>query len=447
MKKPLEITVGGPGPLDPAAGQNLCPIPALKGQDLIISKRSVDQETGGYLKTAEFTVLAAGGFSLPVNFVAGDVYFVFEGDVLYASGGSTWTNGFNLTRVMAALFGRIGWRQETIAGAPVADADNASSRSGRYFQDFHPLATLFNFKQIQEDKDASDAELNARLESMQRGAIMQALTGVLNAPERLESGLDFIRYGEQNDRAINNGDLFVGRRITPGRLEDVAIAIEQVSLLFDGDVTFPLYLFQEGRKAPIWTAEVTAIAEEKTVVDLTDVVLNFLSSTHLGGAYYLGYFQQDLGAVRAIDESRIGQGCSNLWTMELIESQRTGVQTFNRTNIQGSPWSHGLNVRLTAFKDWTNGVAYKAALFDELIGLQISIMFLEKAIYSTRSNPTERILKDQLLTLGVFDLTGTSPGVPDAPKTEGLRQQIKREIERVRKSFIPNHRAISYPIQ
>lgn len=444
MKKPIEITVGGPGPLDPAAGQNLCPIPALKGLDLIISKRSADQETGGYLKTSEFTVLSGGGFSLPGNFTAGDVYFVFEGDVLYASGSSSWTNGFNLSRVMAALFGRVGWRQETKDDAPAADADNATSRSGRYFQDFHPLATLYNVKQLQDDPGATEAEINAYLESLQRGAIMQALTGVLNAPERLEAGMDFVREGEQNDAPIPNAGNFVGRRIRPGRLEDVAIGIDQVALLFDGAVTFPLYLFQEGRRAPIWTADVTTIENEKVVVDIQDLVLNFLSSTHLGGDFYFGYFQDDLGAVKAIDESRIGEGCSNLWTLEFIESQKTGVETFNRSNIVGSPWSHGLNIRLTAFRDWTNQVLFRAALFDELIGLQMASQILEKAVYATRSNTTERLLKDQLLTMGVFDLTGTSPGVPDAPKVQGLRDRIEREIRRVKKSFIPNHRAVNY---
>lgn len=445
MKKPIEITVGGAGPLDPAAGQNLCPIPALKGLDLVISKRSADQETGGYLKTSEFTVLSGGGFSLPGNFTAGDVYFVFEGDVQYSSGSSSWTNGFNYARVIAALFGRLGWKQETKEGAPVADANNATSRSGRYFQQFHPIATLYNVKELQDDPSASDAEINAWLESLHRGAILQALNGVLNAPERLETGLDFTREGEQNDTPIISSGNFVGRRIRPGRLEDVAIGIDQVALYFDGAVTFPLYLFQEGRKAPLWTADVTTIANEKTLVDLQDLVLNFLSSTQLGGDYYFGYFQEDLGAVKAINESRIGVNCSNLWTLQFIESQKTGPQAFNRTNIVGSPWSHGLNIRLTAFRDWTNQILFRAAVFDELIGLQMAGQILEKAIFATRSNSTERILKDQLLTMGVFDLTGTSPGVPDAPKVQGLRDRIEREIRRVKKSFIPNHRAVSYP--
>jgi hypothetical protein len=447
MIKPIEISVNGAGPYDPAAGLTDCLIPTLKGQDLVISKRNANGNEAGYMKAAEIQVLAAGGFRLlgGPTFEAGETYFVFEGGVKYASGASSWTNGFNLTAILNALFGRIGWRQETIEGAPVADADNATSRSGRYFQDFHPLASLSIVKQIHADKEATDLELNAYLESLQRGVILQTLKGVLNEREILEIGLDFTRFREQNDRTIEAAGLFVGRRITPAQLGDVAVQIDQVGLLFDSDVTFPLYLFQEGRKAPIWTGEVTAVAEEKTVVDLPELVLGYLGSAHLGGAYYLGYFQDDLDGAKAIDESRMAGDDAKLWGIEFIEAAVTGAQEFNRQNYAGSPWSHGLNLQLSAFRDWTNTIVRKAGQFDELIGLQMAVQVLEAAIYSVRSNPTERILKDQLLTMGVFDLTGTSPGVPDAPVTVGMRERLVREIRSVKKSFYPNHRAINYP--
>lgn len=447
MQKPIEITVGGAGPYDPAAGQADCLIPTLRGQDLVISHRTADQASGGFLKTGEFTLLSAGGFRLGVNFVAGDLYFVFEGGVVYASGSTNWTNGFNYSQVVNALFGRIGWRQETIDGAPVANGANATSRSGRYFQDFHAVASLNVVKKILDDAGASDLEINAWLDSFQRSVILQALNGVLNEPERLELGLDFVRYGEQIDRAIISGNSFVGRRITPAALADVAIQLDSVSLYFDTDITFPLYLYQEGRKAPLWTDNVTAIAHEKTVVNLPDLVLGFLSANHFGGAYYFGYYQSDLGAVKAIDESRMVSPCACLWRVEFIESDKVGGDAFNRQVIKGSPWSHGLNIQLTAFRDWTAGITKNPGLFDELLGLQMAAQILERALFSIRSNPTERILKDQLLTLGISDLTGTTPGVPEAAVTIGLREMIRREVLRVKKSFYPRPRGINYPTE
>lgn len=444
MLKPLEILVGGAGPNDPAAGQPDAIIPSLKGQDLVISWRAADSETGGYLKASEFQVLTAGGFrSLTGNLVAGDYYFIFEGGVKYASGSSSWTNGFNYSQTIAALFGRLGWRQGTITGAPVADGNNATSRSGRYFDDFHPIVSLQNVKQIIEDPAASDAEINAWLDATQRGVILEALNGVINEREILEIGTDFNRYTEANDREIINETNFVGRRITPGKVLELAIQLDAIALYFDGNITFPLYLYQEGKKAPIWTGNVTAVANEKTLVTLPDLVLGYFGVNHIGGAYYLGYFQEDLGSVKAIDESRIDYSPSNCWTIEFIESRRIGSD-FDRKIVKGSPWSHGLNLQLSAFKDWTNQIVKKANLFDELIGLQMAAKILERALYAVRSNSTERILKDQLLTLGLFDLSGTNPGVPDAPVTTGIRQKIEREIKRVKKIFFPAPRAVNY---
>jgi len=450
MERPIEITVGGNIIQDgqvigagPAAGQADCLLPMWAGFDVVIQRRGVGPYTG-----SEYSVLAGGGFLLLNGdlFADGDLWFAYKGGVITADEVASYTNGFNLPQVMAAMIGRLGWRAGTIAESPVPDLANTTSRSGRYFNDFHALCSLYTIKKIMEDPQANDATVNLYLRALNRATVMQALNGVLNEPEFIELRTDFDRDGEQNDRPINNGNLFVGRRITPARLPDVSIQVDSVGLLFDRDVTFPLYLFQEGRKSPIWTADVTAVGEEKTLVNLPDIVLNYLGSGHFGGAYYLGYFQEDLGDAKAIDESRCGWNIANNWGLDFIQSTKiAGQPNFDRRIISGSPYSNGLNFQFTAFKDWTNWIIKKANVFDELIGLQMVVKVIELALHCVRSNPEERILKGQLEQAGLWQqLDGSAPGVPDAPKIAGLRDRIAREVARVKKSFYPYHRAINY---
>ncbi len=442
MARPLEITIGGAGPYDPAIGAVSCLIPLFKGMDLVIEKRGT-----GLLKASEVTILSAGGFSqVSGPFAAGEVFFVTPTGVSFSVGSGGYSNGFNFPRVISALSGRLGWRQSTIDGAPVADASNSSSKSGRYFNDFHALNSLYIVKHIAEDPLATDAEINLYLDALQRSAILRALNAAIDEPEILELGLDFERETEINDRKIDNAGLFVGRKIQVSRLTDVAVQINTVSLYFDGDVTFPLYLFQEGKKAPIWTANVTAIKDEKTPVDLDGVILSFLSPGNLGGAYYLGYFQEDLGGVKAYDESRFWPKCSRNWDVKFFQAEKIAGETnFNRRILVGSPWSSGLNIQLSAFRDWTTAIVNKASNIDELIGLTMTGQIMELAIYNIRSNSGERVLKEQLQSLGLFQqLEGVAPGVPDAPKILGLRNRIDREIERVSDSFEDCERAVAY---
>lgn len=448
MEKPLVITVDGAGPYDPASGTMDCIIPVKRDIDLLIERRTATFSIG-FLKPSETIPLSTGGFRLAVGtFQAGDIFNVFDAGVLIATGGSTYTNGYNYVRVIGALFGRIGWRQATISGAPVANVANSTSRSGRYFNDFHALNSLNLVKKLIEDPLATDDDINAYLENLQRAAILRSLNGLFNDRELLEMRSDFSRIREQTDRPINHtGLLFVGRRIRPVAMADVSVQIDSVGLYFEADVTFPLYLFQEGKKTPIWSGNVTAIGKEKTVVDLPDIVLGYLGSNNIGGAYYLGYFQSDLGGVRAIDEARMGYTIANCYSLEAIETVKIiGETNFNRVIITGSPWTHGLNLQFTSFRDWTNWIVKKANLFDELIGLQVTIQIVELAVQNVRSNPEERDMKLQLQQLGLWtQLEGIAPGVPDGPKIAGLRDRVQRELKRVKESFYPCFKAINYP--
>jgi hypothetical protein len=187
---------------------------------------------------------------------------------------------------MAALFGRVGWRQWGTS-APALSTTNGTSRSGRYFQDFHPLVTLSNIKSAQEIVGIDDNTFNTLLDNMQRTAIMRLLMGVVNEPEIIEEKLTFNRYFRM-DVPTANGGKFVGYRLEPASSFGYSSSLDAVSLYFDSAVTFPLYLFHEAKEGYLWKLNVTAQAKTQTVVPLPETVIGYLNDVTMGGGFYLG---------------------------------------------------------------------------------------------------------------------------------------------------------------
>lgn len=352
-----------------------------------------------------------------------------------------YSNGFNLAEVKQALYGRLAWRPSTKAGSPVPTGTNATSKSGRFYNDFHPLCSLEIIKELQDNPQLTDLQLNQELESLSVSVMMGALNGVFNEPEYLERGVDFISNGEQNDREIPNAGLFVGRLIRPAVLPDISLQIDAVNLYFNKDLTLPIYLYQHGQRNSIKSLDVDAHAWERTRVPLEDWILRAGLS---GRAFYVGYFQDDVEAAgaMAIDETRLYTD-AGLWGLDFIQRVVTNPGEFDRRQHNSSTWSHGLGLEISAFRDRTADIVKKPGLFDELQGLAMAATILERSIHSLRSNKTERILKEQLISLGFMELTGALPA-PDGPKIQGLKQRIDREISRIKKTFNPNDRGASY---
>lgn|GEM_PF-1347085 len=437
MNKPIEIVVGGTGPYDPAVGTTDCVIPILAGTTQWVEKTGF-----GTYDYTKYSPLSGGGFRLVgVGNVFGhdERFYVHYIGVAYNTDSTNYSNGFNLDLVMAALFGRIGWRQPTMAGSPVLNSANLLTKSGRVFQEgFHALVTVANAKAIMEEPGATDQAFNSYLEGLQRSIILKAVTSVFNQPEFLTQGLLFDRTGE-NDQVIVNGNNFVGYRLKVPPVTDIALQIDSVSLYFDRDVTFDLYLFQDNRKTPVWIQSVSAIGKQQTVINLPDLVLNYITNVQMGGSFYIGYFQTDLGSAQAFDEQRCRVN-RYPFGWEAIESPKnTGEYDFDRVTGRSSR-TYGLNLNTSTFRDHTQQIVRKAALFDNLIGLQMAAMIIEETIYTTRSNSTERGLKDGLEKgMAYMDLNNAMP-VSDAPRVVGLQKKMAEELARVRKGFFPGQK-------
>jgi hypothetical protein len=441
MIKPVEIVVGRGGPYDPTAGTTECPMTAFAGQQLWVEKIGY-----GPYDYDKYQERSGGGWRLigaGNTFVNTERWYVHFTGMSYGTGQTTYTNGFNYSQVISALFGRVGWRQPTITGSPVLTGVNTTSKGGRYYQDFHTLNSIANIKSVIEEVAAVDSSLNTYLEAIQRGIILQAVNGVFNEPEYISQKLLFNRHWAVNDHLVSNSGMFVGVQFRVPPTPDIAVQIDSVALYFDSAKTFNLYVYNDAIKAPLAVIEVTTVANSQTLVNLSDVVLNYISGVNLGGTFYIGYYQDDIGSAKAYWE----QGClyaSDSYGWTFIEADRKPAEyDFNRQNVRRNNVNYGLNLHVSTFRDHTWQIVKKASLFDNVIGLQMAAQMIEKIIYSPRSNGTERILKEAASQINAqLDLNGVAP-ISDSPHTTGLKKQISQELARLKESFFPKPKAQS----
>lgn len=444
MSKPIQITVGGTGQYDPAAGSAEYINSSLAGSEYYISRSGA-----GIMPYSTYQPYATGGFALlgGLTFEDGDIWFVtITASNSEAATNSSYTNGFNFSRVINAFLPRLGFRQPTIAAYAILDNANKQSISGRYYDDFHALVRVKNIKDLHEDAAISNDDFNAYLASLKKSVIMRALNGVLNITEQIERVL---LYDAEDGimQMIENSHQFVGYEICLPSSDEFSVQIESAVLLFDQDITFNLYLFKDGKKAPVASRSVTAIANEETVVNFTDMILNYIGETTKGGTFYFGYFQDDLGSAKAISQQVDEWNDTYCFSAESITSNKiTGELNFERQHIAETSQAYGLNLEISSFRDHTNAVVKKAHLFDELIGLQMAWVVLETILYSTASNATERVLKDQMLKAGLqLEMNGAVPA-PDSPHITSLRTRIDRELKRVRQEFYSTKKSVTYNV-
>ncbi|TAN17233.1 MAG: hypothetical protein EPN37_07205 [Chitinophagaceae bacterium] len=347
------------------------------------------------------------------------------------------TNGFDTAKVLTALMGRMGWRQE--GTSPVLNEANLLSNSGRYFQDFHAIVTIQNVLSTMAEVAANDADFNAYLQSLQQSVIMAALNAVFIKPQLVESVLLFER-GLYNPRIVNNGSNFVGfqLRVAPG---DYAMQINSITLEFNQDVTFNLYLYNQGRLAPIWTKSVSAKANDETVIDITDLIFKHSSEDNKGGLFYLGYFQSELGTAQAIQQNFFRWNVGKVYMAQSFEAKDHGDGTFDKVFIFRNYMNFGLNFELSVFRDYTKTIIQNSYLFDELIGLHMAAKVMENVIFSERSNKTQRISKEN--ESQIYTDLNQAMATEEIPFNVGIKTKIQREIKKVYTNFFPQPETVT----
>lgn len=333
-----------------------------------------------------------------------------------------YSNGYDIAKVLPALRQRLGWRTDASL-----NTTNETSNSGRYFDDgsFHAVVTVANIKAVVPTPDNLDTYFTQKQDT----AIIKSLQSVFTQPEFFEQTFLYDNTDIGLDQLISNSGKAVGWKIKMPKRMDVTVKVNSLQLYFDGVATFNVRLYKQGSTTALKTQSVTTVANTKVNQALTDWYLNYAESP----VYYIVYFQDDLGSVKAIQEQAYLKSTKMFGAAPFITD--TSGTAFERVELSYSTLPYGLNVKMSSFRDFTENILNQPFLFDELLGLTMAQMVVEDILYSTESAAKERILKEQMQAVGLrVDLTGVMP-VENTSKVFGLHQRIAAEVKRVADSF------------
>lgn len=342
---------------------------------------------------------------------------------------------------MTAFQGRLGWQQPTIAGAPVIDEANLESSSMRYFDDFHAAVKANRLADVLDDKDMTDEEFNTLLQTMDKTVIMRCLNAVFNRPQLIEHSLLYERSSNLRNVVIPNQGNFCGYRIKVSE-GNYAVQLNTIALFFDTAATFNVYLFNDLTKAPLQTKSVTTVANSQVTIQL-DWVLNYIS-TNKGGLFYIGYFQDDLGSAHAVDEQLNQWQPSKVYGAWPFQSPKTAALDFNRINPSVVFRTYGMNIEVSAYRDYTQVIIQNAHLFDEARGLMMAVNVIETIKNSIRSNSDQRLNQENMKDLE-YDLNLAFPS-EERPFMAGLKAQLISQFKKINENIYPKQEAFSVPI-
>lgn len=337
-----------------------------------------------------------------------------------------YTNGFDIDLVLPALRSRLKWRE----------LGGTASASGRYFgSSFHAMCTLANLKAAQPDANLTDPDFNNFVANIQDDIILRSLNSIFREPELIEQYLMYTRYGV-NDLPIINSGLFVGYLINVAPDKGISTKVNFATLYFNQDVTFNLYLYQDGIKTPLQTLSVSVTAYERTVIEL-----GWLLKFDVGRRYYLGYYQDDLGTAQAIQEQIEQWATPNCFEAFPVKLPKDNMFGFNHNYRQFPYLPGGINLEIISFRDHTQRIIRQSNLFDELQGLQMAAYVIEQINNSTRSNVTER--QTQQMSQQLYTDLNQAQSVENSPFLPGLRARVNSEFARVYRTFFPKAKPIS----
>jgi hypothetical protein len=411
------------------SGQNKYSDPSLVGWNFYIEYRSV-----GSLNPQTEVIINSDGFEMRngITFQSNDEYVIhFNGQLGIANVQSNYTNAFDKSLVLPALRNRIGWRQPTISGAPVLNTFNKTSLSGRVFQSFHASCSPINIKAANEDSNISDDDFNQLLSDLQDDAILKLLNEVFRNNGLIEQKLLYTRFG-QMDLIIQNSSMFVGYIIDIANDFGISTQINNCTLYFDGTCDFNLYLFQDGIKQPIQIIPVHCDAYQRNTIQIDNLYLTYKT----GRKFYLGYFQDELNGVHAIQEQVDVWATTRCYEAIAFAAPRiTNQFDFNHNMRQYTALPRGLNLEMISFRDHTQQIVRKANLFDEGIGLTVAAMAIEMMMNSTSSNFTQRITQENVK--GLYSDLNQAYATDTFPITAGLKSKLISETKMLTASFFP----------
>lgn len=331
--------------------------------------------------------------------------------------------------VKTSLYGLLGWRQSTVSNMPTVDTPNLATNSGLYYQDFSSIVTIQNVYRCQEDETITDVEFNTYLANLTKAATIKLLNSVFTDDDFIENK---VLYPFENvwTETLDNDTSFVGYEIEMPKRKDFAWMLNQIFTSFDSEDTVKILLFHSSKKEPIQTKEITVAELDETA---TVLEWNLSQFNYSGGKFYLGYLRSGLTAKainRDWDKANVR---ANYCTLRVRPIKVSGWNTetlFDVDDIDYESETYGLNLDITAWKDYTNVIVQNKRKFANAIGLQVAADVLEQIIHSTRSNRIERKVHESAFV----ELNGLAQ--EGFPRTFGIAKKLGDEIKRLRKNFV-----------
>lgn len=353
------------------------------------------------------------------------------------------------SNLKACLFGLVGFRNHYNADVPALDADLLITRSTQIFQDENHLVDLDVIQNtIPEGRDISEYlrekvnqaiyDINTKVFTNKK---LKKITKTLFSEIRVFKGV-----GRLQNTIIKKGR-FVGIELQVSRYTNIKSLIKQIGFQFtEPQPNLTIHLFHSSQEEPVDTQIITTTKTNGFEWVDSDFFLEYDSDTHdVGGAYYLGYFEDDVigQAVNKIDFD-FGKGCCtcdrqghNDWnlltTYVKMAPFSVDAGSLNGTNlwdIDNNDFdlnnNFGLNFKISTICDLSAFLCSQDELFIDVMSKQVAVNILQDMSMSFRLNQRQGVT--QSLIIRELD------GIEDQADS-GLKTRLDNAIEALEFDF------------
>lgn len=241
---------------------------------------------------------------------------------------------------------------------------------------------------------------------------------------------------------VNKTGRFVGIQIVLDKYEYLNGFIPQLGLQFDSQQTnLPIYLYHSSQLEPVAVYSYTSTKVQS--VDWVDIssadfrLHYFDKDTDVGGAYYLGYYEDDINGQaiqKNYDYSK--QPCSSCnrfnykswtrWTrymtltpMNVANNDLNGTQLWDVGKIRYTNFTnYGVNFAISNYCDLTDFFCGQSDRFVDIQGKQVAVDALKHMLFSIRENG----LSDKTKSMAMSALNG-GDGI------QGVAEELQQAID------------------
>jgi hypothetical protein len=327
---------------------------------------------------------------------------------------------FKAEKIVPEYLNLIGWRQHFDPTDFVIPEPLTVTETGEYYQQKHPALAL----DVIQTLIPESYELDKYLVDVVTDSTNEIFNDLIQYRQLKDYGKTILenatllnKYGSLRDRIVNQSR-FVGFQIRTKGITGLTAIIEAIGLQFDGVSNFNLYLFHSSKNTPIKTIPATTTGNGWDWTLTKEELSAYNSDEYHGGVFILGYYQDDLNGVSAINYSNFDwnkgecSSCNNThW--KTWRSIRQHFQVFPLYVPDGSftkevmfdlneafytnEQSFGLNLKFSAVCDLTDFFIQNKFAFKNLLALKVTYKILNMMKFSQEINSVEENIKMMII--------------------------------------------------